>query len=531
MGLSARTVRLQRLPSPDRAGPWSSSPCGFRLGVVMPATNSSSSCLLQSGSSSKARWVLCVLAFVATGAAAYLAGARKSELTRQHAATATIRHRYGHSEGVVQNGSEGLDRPDAAQVERQLLSDENLRRVLRRAGGSRLMTDDRSAGPDWSLDEVRRDLRVTATGMSSPEGLHVSISYTDQNPDRAIRLVNALAEGYADEHGAKLEATLRRDYLEAQAAAESARQELFEAQGQLDDVIRGRFLRQQSLAQRPAKRGPEPASVAEPPSHAPSEAPAPQIAEDPEKIELESQLAELEERRAELLVDRTPAHPVVRDVETRIARLKEQLASISSQGPPERSEVRSPTEGPVLESPAVERLSVTPEPVAPEPVAPEEASPPETVEEYAESAQAFGAHKEALDQARQNYRRFSEIKRRAREEQLQSGNIELELADKCEVCQSVEGSPRFLLVAVAAALAVAFGVALISSGFDTDPPLTTPGQVEKALPVPIVGAIPATGPSWARTSGERFRPASGWGKIIGGVLLIAVCFGILVVLY
>jgi len=102
----------------------------------MPATNSSSSCLAQSGSS-RARWVLCVLAFVATGAAAYLAGARKAELTRQHAATATVHHRYGYSEGVVQNGPQDLDRPDAAQVERQILSDESLRRALRRPPGRR----------------------------------------------------------------------------------------------------------------------------------------------------------------------------------------------------------------------------------------------------------------------------------------------------------------------------------------------------------------------------------------------------------
>jgi len=367
--------------------------------------------------------------------------------------------------------------------------------------------------------------------MASPEGLHVSISCTDRDSDRAIRLVNALAEGYADEHGVESEATIRRDYLEAQTAAERARQEFLDAQGQLDDFIQRHFLKQQSLAQRAAKRASEPPSVAEPPLPTPPKAPTPQIAEDPRKVELEGRLAEFEERHAELLVDLTLAHPVVRDVEARIARLKEQLASIPSQSPPEPSEVASPPGGPVLESPAVESLSATPEPAAEGPGTLDEPSPPEMADEYAESARAFTARKEAVDRARQNYDRLLEVKRRAREKQVRSGSIELELADTCEVCQSADGSPRFLLVGVAVALAVAFGVALISSGFDTDPPLTTRGQVEKALPVPIVGAIPATSPSWAGTSRERSRPASGWGKIVVGVLLVAACFGILVVLY
>lgn len=485
----------------------------------MPATNSSSSCLPQSGSS-KSRWILCVLAFVATGAAAYLAASKKAESTRQHAATATIRHRFGYSEGVVPNRSQELDRPDAAQVERQIISDDNLRRALRRAGASPLATDARSAEQNRILDEVRRDLRVTATRMSSPDGLHVSISYAHRESDHVIGLVNALAEGYADEHGAELEATLRREYLDARTAAERARQQLFEAQSQLDDFIQRQFVRQQSLAQRPGKRPP-----------APAKAPAPQIAEDPKKMELENRLAELEERRGELLVDRTSAHPVVRDVEARIARLKEQLASIAGQSPPEPPEDLAPPDGPALESPEVARLSGTPEPTSEGSDAFDEASPSKAVEDHAESARAFAARKEAVDRARQNYDRLSEIERRSRERQLRSGNVELELADTCDVVQSADGSPRFLLVGVASALAVAFGVALISSGFDTDPPLTTRGQVEKALPVPIVGAIPATNPAWAAACGDRSRPASGRGKIVGGILLIAACFGILVVLY
>ena len=64
-------------------------------------------------------------------------------------------------------------------------------------------------------------------------------------------------------------------------------------------------------------------------------------------------------------------------------------------------------------------------------------------------------------------------------------------------------------------VAVAAGVGLIKSGFDTDPPLDSLEQAEIALRVPIVGVIPAADGASDRAADEPCRFSSGLAKIIG----------------
>ena len=80
-------------------------------------------------------------------------------------------------------------------------------------------------------------------------------------------------------------------------------------------------------------------------------------------------------------------------------------------------------------------------------------------------------------------------------------------------------------------MAVALGVGMISAGFDTDLPLTTPVEVERALRVPVVGTIPARESSPRRATGRGSRRARRLAKIVSGTLLVAVCFGILVAVF
>ncbi len=88
-----------------------------------------------------------------------------------------------------------------------------------------------------------------------------------------------------------------------------------------------------------------------------------------------------------------------------------------------------------------------------------------------------------------------------------------------------------MLVALASALAVAFGVGMIWSGFDADVPLATRAEAEAVLPAPIAAAIPATGPVSAKASGGRWRRLGGLAQILFGVLVIGICFGVLVVVF
>jgi len=486
----------------------------------MPASNNGPQCLHRHPSLWGSRIVLCIVAFVATGAAVYRLGTKQVGQTDRYMATATIHHRLVPSDEAGRVGPNEPHRLNAAAVERQMLSTENLRRAIRKLGfrADDTARTDLAAGADQTIEQLRRNLHVTTAETSPPAQLQIRISCTDEDAGRVVQVVNTLAEGYAEEHRAKREADVRQDYLDAQAAAQAARQEFLEAEGRFDDFVQRHFLTQENLAERMAEAPPSPKPVAGPPSDGLVE-PTPQMKHNSEKTELTGQLAELEQRRAQLLTDRTLAHPEVRHVDIRIAQLRERLASIPDQASDDHREASPAAEAPAPEPPAAQSLSGIPDGI----------SPAEMVEQSAEAVEQFHALKEALDQARQEYDRLSEVKRRAWEAQHAIPNIELELAETSELCRPAEHSPQLLLTALAAALAVAAGVGLIKSGFDTDPPLTTREQAEAAVPVPIVGAIPATDSPSAGACQPRSRPTGGLTKIVYGVLLIAVCFGVLVI--
>ena len=109
--------------------------------------------------------------------------------------------------------------------------------------------------------------------------------------------------------------------------------------------------------------------------------------------------------------------------------------------------------------------------------------------------------------------------------------VELDLATETRLFRSApDRSSRSLFGALGAALAVALGVGMISAGFDTDLPLTTPIAVERALRVPVVGTIPPRESSSRRATRRGSPRARRWAKLLGGTLLVAVCFGILVLM-
>jgi hypothetical protein len=412
------------------------------------------------------------------------------------------------------------------------------------------------------VEQVRRGLRVSANRTSDAR-FGIAISYADRDPDRTLGIVNALAKWYAKEHRTKEHRTKvgpggRQEYVRAQQAAERARQEYFDAKGRFDDFIDQHFLKQQSLADRTAKwkhalpsardstgdredafpahrdRQVTPRLVTPGPGQIERERELAQV--ERQLDELQRQLAELEERRASLLVSRTPLHPAVQDVDARIAGLKERLASIRAQAPVQPSSV-----------PAV------PEPPAPTSAASTPAGPTNAArtiagskqlsgtcgevlinamaDELAEELEAFRGLQEAVDLAREKYDRLAEIKRRAWEAGRARPSIELELAEACEACPPAHGSPRSVLVALASALAVAFGVGLIWTGFDVDPPLASLAEAEASLPVPVVGAIPEAGWASDGASKRHSQRAGRLATIIYGVLVIVVCLGILVALF
>jgi len=497
----------------------------------MPVTSSDRRCVVRPGPSWASRSALCLLAFIATGAAVLSLTASEARNTKRYAATATIWQCAAPSDGAGQHTSREPVSLDPAAIERRVLSEDNLRRALHQVEGleqkSRPTQNDLAPGPGGTVEQVRQNFRVAAT-EASPERFGISISYSDRDPDRAVRLVNTVATVCAEQYRAELKESDADHHPEAREAAERARQEYFEAQGRFDDFIGQHFLKQQALADRAAGWRPESPSAEVLPAdraagstaHRDVEGRTPPPPIHPETAELQRQLAELERHRALLLAQRTPLHPEVQEVDLRIAGLRQRLASIPPHLPEQPPEVLPAEERPTLGAPVAEDLSDTAEST--------EHVPAEALAaELADAAQAFRSHKDALDRAEEEYDRLAEAKRRAWEAQISTPRIELELAQVGVPCQPADEPSGSVLVALASALAVTFGVGLIWSGFDSDVPLATLAEVEAALPVPVVGKIPPTGP--ASTAPKRqSRRGGGLAKIVYGVLLIGICFGILV---
>jgi len=511
----------------------------------MPATRSNRHCVVHPGRSAASRTVLCLLAFLATGAAVLWLGGSEIGPTDRYAATATIWHCQAPSDSVGTHCPKEPFSFDPAAIRRRVLSEDNLRRALRQIEAqeqkSRPAQDALTPTTAGTVEQLRRDLRVGPTEASGAR-VGLAISYSDCDPDRAVRLVNALATACAKQCRADIEARDADDHPQADEAAERARQEYFDAKGRFDDFVGQHFLKQQALADRVAGWEVESPSAPATPADRTAESQPPRVAEaepatpppvDPERAQLERRLAELEQRRTRLLATRTPLHPEVQDVDLRIAGVRERLASISPAADPEpsispHSPPQTPGEipaerGPTWGAPVAKDRPSTREGTPHAPA--EESAAEELALELADAARAFRRHQQALDRAQAEYDRLAAAKRRAWEARISTPRIELELAQVGVPCRPGDGPSQSMLVALASALAVTFGVGLISSGFDTDLPLATPAEAEAVMGVPVVGKVPATSPS--TTPETRSGRRGGLAKIVLGVLVIGSCFGVL----
>ena len=451
--------------------------------------------------------------FGVTGLAVYrwgLAKAQPSKPAGSYTSTATI------------HLGEGLQAAaDPQKIQRQITSKENLHRAVRQLALAARppANEDLEAAADRAVETVSQNLQVTAGGTSLPGEVAVSITYTDRYAHYPARLVNTLAESYAADCRQEWKRRTYRAYTEAREASERAEQEFLQAKARLEEFSRQHF--KPGQARQPDDTfGPEQeqtdnarASSAEVhESDSLTAAPAtPPPVDNPRWVELNQRLAALKRRLAQLLVDRTPLHPEVRDTELRITALEQQLSATPRKIPPNPSGL-PPTADQAL--------------AAQEPAPPAEIPPAQTAPQRAETAQRFRTLQQAADRATKAYHQAFLLERQAWHDHQREPRIELDLAELIQAPTS-PAPPRLalLLGALAAASAVAAGVGMISAGSIMQPPLTTVEQVRSVLPVPIVGTIPETSPATQPAAAPRQRPLIRWTLIAGGLVLIAGCVG------
>lgn len=520
---------------PTRAGSIPEARPFGEHGRAMRITGTSTGHTIRPDSSRASQKLLYVAVFAVTGLAVYqwgLATVQRSSPTEGYTSTAKV-----HLPGGFQPA------PEPQKIRRQITAKENLYRAVRRlaAAADPPPNEDSQAATDRAVETVTRNLRVTAGGTPPSGEVTVSITYTDQSPHYPARLVNTLAESFAAECRAEWKQQADWTHAKARETSEYAEQEFLQAKARLEEFSRQHIETQQtgppaqtddaSQGQTDGLRSTS-AETQQPdlqtaaPAFPPHAANQP-LVDNPQWIELNQRLTALKRRRADLLVDRTPLHPEVREIELRIDALTRQLSAIPRKTPGERAGrppaadrapdpqgPPQPTDPPPMTSPPLsDPVEPSPDPLAPQPIA---------------AAREFHTLKEAADRATEAYLQAVQLERRAWEQCQREPRIELDLAQPSPAPTPPARLQLTLLwAALGSALAVTAGVGMISVGAAIQPPFRTVAQVRTALPVPIVGIVPETHPeNRPQTPRLRFSLAR-TTLIVGGLGMIAGCLGLL----
>ncbi len=364
---------------------------------------------------------------------------------------------------------------DPDSIRRQVLSPENFsERMWQAATAARL----------------REKLAVEVAADDAPDATRIAMSYADEDPRTAAGWVNDLANAFAQRYRQQWHARAEKVYQEAHAAAAAADDQLRQASARLDAALDEQWKR--------SRQNPSPVPAA-----------TPSLVDNPDWVALSRQVGDLQQRRAKLLVDRTPLHPEVRQTELRLAELQGRLAETPRWIPGRQPGVVS---APPL-TPAGDRQMAAPVAAQPDSVA--------SLNKLRESAAA----------ARRASQQAAVAERDAWKSRQREPRIELQLA----VVQAAPASLplplplrqrlRLALAALAAGLTTTVGIGMIATGAAIEPTVNSLAQVSAILTVPVVGVVPATSPAKPGRSLRSNALRRLW--IAAGLLAIACCAAIL----
>ena len=150
---------------------------------------------------------------------------------------------------------------------------------------------------DQAKTEIRENLHVEA--QRSGQETVVAISLSSLPAETVVPTVNVVASAYSQACRAQWKLRLEQAHSAAQEKVQQTERQRVAAQTRFE-LLRDRRL--QALASVRPVGPPQPATI-----------------ENPRWTELGRRLADLEERRKNLLLERTPLHPSVQEIETRIA--------------------------------------------------------------------------------------------------------------------------------------------------------------------------------------------------------------------
>jgi hypothetical protein len=437
----------------------------------MPGTELSSSTVPRRGGS----LAICLFVLIVTAGAVYVRQWRNAGPLRESSEplSATVVVRWP-AEYRATSAARPIVAPDPVLLRAELTSAANVRRALE---GSPALPTPAVAGDGMAalVEEFRVKLQVAAQSTPGNNEVRVAIACAADG-SHAAAVVNGLAQHYADQCHVKLQTDAQQVLDAARAAHRRARQQMVAAKAAVDDYL--------AIAARQRAT----ADAAAPPIEGPAnQASAPgrelRLTANPEWTRLNEQVQSLRARRTELLAVRTPAHPEIQDLDSRIAQAEQRLANTR------RQIVDQPADLPVVingstHSPLRQRNAL----------ADNAPPPPKRPAENPEATEAYRKLNDALVQANAAEEQAAAAETQARHEQEQLPLIEVFAANVVAAT-----APQFhawlqpLQLSLAAGLAMAFGTGLLLRGMPRARTFATASQIHSALSLPVVGVLHETG--------------------------------------
>lgn len=295
----------------------------------------------------------------------------------------------------------------------------------------------------WNAARPQPTYTATANLVENQSNSHSPFSSTDADPRLAVEMANARAEHEAVERRSAWRRSLEEPCRKARESAEKARQSYDESTARLEN-----YERQQREAEQTRT------DVGRPENSAAS------LIENPRWLELRQKISRLEQRRDQLLVDRTPLHPAVREIGDEISDARGKLAAIPRQIVDHnvKTAPASPSDNRIVEESQQKRAELT--------------------------------------AAVENSRLACENADRTAKEILQKQQAGLRLVVQYATAEQDPtptdvGWQRLIWTSLMASVLMTFGVGAVSAGVKIEPPVATVAEVESDLGMPVLGVIPS----------------------------------------
>ncbi|MDY0168444.1 MAG: hypothetical protein RBS80_17985 [Thermoguttaceae bacterium] len=495
--------------------------------------------------------VLLVTVFVVTSGLVYhwghVAGSR-AETGPAFKATASIRHAELLPEVAEAPHSSPSD-DLLARAEQQIRSPESLARAVRPAlpvAADDAVRDGTSSAA--AMDQLQAGLEVAREEGGAGE-MRIRLSYTDHDRERASALLLAVAGEYAETFRREWRRRTEKAHTGAAMAAEEARREWQHAETQRQEFI-DQLLREQE------RKANDHSPVHSPPMQVSPPVPAFQV-ENPEWSRLRQRLAWLQRRHAELLVDRTPAHPEVQALDDELVEAQQALSGVpqwiapateeTSFGPQPATQFAARSPVPVSESETDSALPFSgangtslesrlqPEREDRQKAELQLGQPAPRNERAIDSGQAVRQHAEVrrqidrlareAERAHARYEELAAAERGAWSDHVREPKMDIVFSPTVEVTPADVELRHLLSTSLLAGIAMMVGVGMFATGAGMERTLGSVDQVSPNLGVPVVATVTLPGLKPAASGRHR-----GWLRLAscaGGTVLIAGCLGLL----